>query len=97
MGSRRADRNGDAIGTSFSTRAPRVARIGVLLRLSFGDEEGVAFLVLVSLSSRFGRAEFWSRWRGSGSLRVDEVKFGVVIYFDEKATAALMRREGFRW
>ena len=97
MGSRRADRNGDAIGTSFPTRAPRVARIGILLRLSFGDEEGVAFLVLVSSSSRFGWARFWCRWRGSGSFRVDEVKFGVVVYLDEKATAALMRRKGFRW
>ena len=97
MGSRRADRNRDTIGTSFPTRAPRVARIGILLRLSFGDEEGVAFLVLVSSSSRFGRAGFWSRWRGSGSLRVDEVKFGVVIYVDEKATATLMRGSGGDW
>ena len=57
MGSRRTDGNGDAIGTGFPARAPRVARVGVLLRLSLGDEEGIAFLVLVSSSSsRFGRA-----------------------------------------
>ena len=71
MGSRRTDGNGDIIGTGFPAKSPRVARIGVLLRLSLGDKEGVAFLVLVSSSSRFGWARFCRRWRGGGSLGVD--------------------------
>ena len=97
MRSRRADRNRDAIGTSFPTRAPRIAGVGILLRLSFWNTESIAFLVLVTASSGFRWTGFWCRWRGSGSLRVDKVKFGVVVYLDEKATAALMRRKGFRW
>ena len=97
MGSWRTNRNGDAIGTSFPARAPRVARIGVLLRLSLGDEEGIAFLVLVTASSGFRWTGFRCRWRSGGSLGVNEVHFGVVIHFDEKTATAMVRREGFGW